>query len=213
MVKTLSLIKRRPDLSREAFREHYESVHAPLAVPLMKGLDRYVRYHVESVRHGEVVFDVLSGFWYRDADAPAATMERLEGEDGRGIREDEQKFMDAAGNRFFAVSERLLVDGEEGEGHLFVLVAKPEAQSRSECSTRLVRDHWPELEELLAGVEFALLRDAFPVAGTPLPWNAVLQVRAAEDAGLDAWAARREREGYRIAAVRTRRFESELASA
>ena len=30
MIRTLSLIKRRPDITRDAFREHYETVHAPL---------------------------------------------------------------------------------------------------------------------------------------------------------------------------------------
>ena len=45
MIRTLSLIKRRPDITRDAFREHYETVHAPLALPFMDGLERYVRYH------------------------------------------------------------------------------------------------------------------------------------------------------------------------
>ena len=62
MIRTLSLIKRRPDIERAAFREHYETVHAPLALPHMEGLVRYVRYHLEDELLGDVGFDVVSAF-------------------------------------------------------------------------------------------------------------------------------------------------------
>ena len=219
MIKTLALIKRRPDLSRSAFRDHYESVHAPLALPLMQGLERYVRHHVEAELYGEIVFDVLTAFWYRDAEAATAMMERFDSkrvpaplrrEAGRALREDELRFMDKPANTFFAVSERRLGEGSEGETSVFVLVAKPEDMTRFDCSRRLVRDHLPALVEAIEAPAFALLRDAFPVGGGPLAWNAVLQLGTAELPGLESWAKAREAEGYRVAAVRTRRFETAL---
>jgi uncharacterized protein (TIGR02118 family) len=212
VIKTLSLLKRRPDLDRAAFRHHYETTHAPLALPLMTGLVRYVRYHIEEDLRGAVGFDVLSAFWYRDAEAVAAMMERLGGEEGKAILADELEFMDKPGNTFFPVSERTLCAGEEGDSHVFVLVAKPESLSRYDCSARLAGEHFPKLLAGFDGVDFALLRDAFPQAGRPLPFNAVLQVRAAKASGLERWANSLEEQGFGVVAVRTRRFETDLAT-
>ena len=210
MIRTLSLIKRRPDITRDAFRDHYETVHAPLALPYMEGLERYVRYHLEAELLGEVGFDVISAFWYRDAESTAKLMEILASDEGKPILEDELTFMDKPANRFFPVSERLLVDGEEGDVHDWVLVRKPEALDRSEASKVLVRDHLPGLLKACDGLRFALLRDAFPVAGGEIPHNAVLQVGSDGVVGLDAWAAKLEDEGWGVAAVRTRRHETSL---
>ncbi len=210
MIRTLSLIKRRPDLDRDAFRHHYETVHAPLALPLMDGLVRYVRYHLEAELHGVVGFDVISAFWYRDAEATAKMMETLASEAGRAILEDELTFMDKPANTFFPVSERRLVEGEEGDVHDWVLVGKPDEIDRSEASKRLVRDHLPGLLGGCSDLRFALLRDAFPVDGGALRYNAVLQIGSAGIAGLEAWAAPLEAAGWTVAAVRTRRFETAL---
>ncbi len=220
MIRTFALIKRREDVSRAAFREHYESTHAPLALPLMRGLVRYVRYHFDGDAaevHGSVGCDVFSAFGYRDAESVTASMNALAGEAGKPILADEAKFMDKPSNRFFSVSETCLVEGDEGDAHLFVLVRKPESITRADCSARLLRRGWPKLLDRFRGVEFALARDAFPVrqassspqTDDPLPWNALLQVRAAEDASLSAWAEPLEADGYRVAAVRTHRFETE----
>ncbi len=217
MIQTLSLIKRRPDLERAAFRNHYETTHAPLALPLMTGLVRYVRYHLEEELLGEVGFDVLSAFWYRDAEATRTLMEALQGEAGKPILADELKFMDKAANTFFPVSERVLIDGEEGDEHVFVLVKKPESVSRYDCSAKLLADHWPRLLEGFEQVEFAFLRDTFPMRGddrgedADLRYNAILQVRASRQSGLTDWASSLESLGYEVTAVRARAFETEIS--
>ncbi|MEM9175815.1 MAG: EthD domain-containing protein [Myxococcota bacterium] len=213
MIRTLSLIKRRPDLSREAFRDHYETVHAPLALPYMDGLVRYVRYHLDAELLGEVRFDVLSAFWYRDAESTARLMAILASDEGKPILEDELTFMDKPANVFFPVSERRLEDGEEGDVHEWVLIRKPEGLDRSDASKVFVRDHLPSLLGAAGGLRFALLRDAFPVEGGVLPYNAVVQVGSDGIADLEAWAARLEGEGWTVAAVRTRRHETALGDA
>lgn len=190
MIRTLSLIKRRPDLTRAAFRDHYETTHAPLALPLMSGLLRYVRYHLEEVCEGDVFFDVMSAFWYRDAQATEKLMAALASEVGRPIREDELKFMDKEANRFFPVSEQKMVSGEEGDEHLFVLLRKPEAMTRYDFAVEWTRFDAPPFLESLGQVEFALMRDFFPMEPTKsetkapspseLPFNSVLQVRTRE---------------------------------
>lgn len=224
MIKTLSLIKRLPTISREAFRDHYETCHAPLALPHLKGLQRYVRYHVEEELLGGISgqagsksenapFDVISAFWFRDAAATAELFEMLASKVGKPILEDEQKFMDKPENRFFPVSERLWREGDEGKEHIFVFVARPSTMTRYDCSRQLTDDHWPALVGALGGAEFALLRDAFPMEGEPELWDAMMQLRAENTDSLGRWSDGMNRDGYRVAAVRTRRFETPLSEA
>lgn len=213
MIRTLSLIKRRPDLDREAFREHYETTHAPLALPLMTGLVRYVRYHLEAELRGAIGFDVVSAFWYRDAASIAKMMESLESEAGEPLLADELTFMDKSAMQFFSVSERLLVAGDEGDVHDWLLLRKPETIDRGEASKRLVRDHLPALLGEKEAVRFALLRDAFPTEGGALPYNAVLQLGPAGAVAIDAWSGELESAGWSVAAVRTRRHETDLTAA
>jgi len=216
VIKTISLIKRRPDITRDAFREHYETVHAPLALPHMTGLSRYVRYHLTDEIVGEAGFDVLSGFWYQDAESVAKLMETLQGEAGKPILADELTFMDKPANRFFPVSERTLISGEEGDEHLWVLVRKPEGLSRYDASQRLAEQSFPDLFERIEGVAFALLRDAFPMDGGPLPYNAVLQLRAGADtaaaARIEGWSVGMIESGFDVVAVATKRHETELGA-
>jgi uncharacterized protein (TIGR02118 family) len=208
MIKTLALIKRRPDLDRAAFRAHYEDVHVPLALPFLTGLIRYVRHHVVANRYGTSDFDVLTCFGFSDKAATDRVFALLEAEEGKAIREDERRFMDKDANRFFAVSERVLVDGEEGGRHLFVLVARPSTLSRHDASQALGLTHWPRLLAEIGDLEFALLRDGFPVQGGELPYDAVLQIGCRGVAGLERWSSGLEAEGYRVAAVETQRFET-----
>ena len=37
------MLVRRPDITRQQFRDHYEETHAPLALPLMKALPEGTR--------------------------------------------------------------------------------------------------------------------------------------------------------------------------
>jgi uncharacterized protein (TIGR02118 family) len=116
-MKVVALIARRPDLSREAFRRHYETRHVPLALRHIDGSQGYVRNHVtREIRGGNPGFDAASEFWYADAAALGGVVEMLEGPRGRELREDEERFMDRARNVFFPVTERHLLGPRRGPG-------------------------------------------------------------------------------------------------
>ena len=132
MLKTFALIVRRPDIDRDEFRRHYEEIHSPLALPHLEGLVRYVKYHLVDEIHGEAGFDVISGFWYRDAAAAAHTLHVIEAPEGEAIRQDERSFMDTEKNSFFAVEEaaRHGDDGDdEGALHDFLMLRAPDADA------------------------------------------------------------------------------------
>jgi uncharacterized protein (TIGR02118 family) len=87
-VKALAFMPRRPDLGRAAFREYYETRHAPLALRYLE-FERYVRNHV--IGGAEVGFDCISEFWPRRLEATAALMRTKVGE---RMRADEREFAD-----------------------------------------------------------------------------------------------------------------------
>ena len=77
MIKSVSLIFRNPDLSPEAFREYWETVHAPLIKRLLPGLIHYcgsfpVPEAAPSPHGGAVECDAVVELGWPDL----ATMER-----------------------------------------------------------------------------------------------------------------------------------------
>lgn len=107
MIRVLALLVRRPDLSREAFRDHYERTHAPLALPLLgDGVRHYLRNHVVPGLDAErCPFDVLSEFGYADGPAMKGVFARLTAPDAEAeaVRADELRFLDKPRNTFFRI--------------------------------------------------------------------------------------------------------------
>ncbi len=213
MLKVLALIKRLPELERSAFREHYEERHVVVAKPLLEHLVRYARYHIEEELIGQVDFDVVTSFGYRDQRAVEGMFATLAGPAADAILEDEKRFMDKPANRFFEVSERPWREGEEEDRSIFVFVARPPEMPRAECSRRLLRDHWPALLERATDLRFAIVRDAFPMQNTPLPFDGLMQLSVSAGVDLRGFAAGLSEQGYRVVAVQTRRFVTPLPSA
>ena len=70
--KILLLMKRRPGMSVEAFRDYYETRHAPQALQHGTSMSRYVRRfldpqpHAESGTCDELPYDVITELWFDD---------------------------------------------------------------------------------------------------------------------------------------------------
>ncbi len=106
VVKIVSLLAKRTDKSRPQFRQYYENNHVPLARGVFEGWPGYVRNHIEKVYPQQTLnFDVLTMFWYRDSLHFKSTVELLNGDAGKIIRADEDKFMSKATNRYYQVVE------------------------------------------------------------------------------------------------------------
>ena len=117
VIRTLALIVRRTDVSRREFRDHYEEIHAPLALPFMTGLQHYLRNHVAEALSGpEPGFDVMTEFGYARAEDVGHIVGILESPEGDPIRRDELTFMDTQRNTFFAIGDPVRVAGGEPLG-------------------------------------------------------------------------------------------------
>ena len=89
-MKTVGLMPRRPDITRAAFRDHYENRHAKLAIGKFP-FRKYVRNHVVASDPDPIGFDCLSEFWVDDV---AEVLRIMAGEIGDLMREDERRFTD-----------------------------------------------------------------------------------------------------------------------
>jgi hypothetical protein len=114
MIKTISLLARRPGMTREAFIEYYEQTHAPLGTTLLEPwATRYVRRYLSplpsyvsgTVR--ESPFDVATEVWYPDAAALSGLTNALQEPSVRSMFEaDEMRLFDRARSLRFMAEER-----------------------------------------------------------------------------------------------------------
>lgn len=109
MVKGIALLKRKPGLSEEEFRRHYEEVHAPLIRKLLPCIRKYVRNYVAArpfpSAAGEAEFDCVTEQWFDSMDGFREMADAMSGEVGRAIRADERTFLDRARTVYVIVEE------------------------------------------------------------------------------------------------------------
>lgn len=111
--KILLFMKRRPDISVQAFRDYYENQHAPLAEKYSAGLSRYVRRYLDPQPHpetgpgGELPFDVITELWFEDEATFAGTLKYITTTVMPDeIVEDEKQLFDRASFKIATVVER-----------------------------------------------------------------------------------------------------------
>jgi uncharacterized protein (TIGR02118 family) len=109
MIKSLSLLTRKPHLSHDEFVRHWVTVHAPLA-HAVPGLRRYVQNHIVGERHRadipttDVAVDGVAELWFDDL----ATMQRANASpEAKRLHDDGALFI--GGIKTFIIEEKLIV--------------------------------------------------------------------------------------------------------
>ncbi len=70
--KILLFMRKRADISTEAFRDYYENRHVPLCRKYAGGVKRYLRRYIEAQAHPETgpgddfPYDVITELWFDD---------------------------------------------------------------------------------------------------------------------------------------------------
>lgn len=211
-MKTVAMIVRRPDHTRDEFRAHYEDIHAPLAMEtVMEGTTRYIRNHITSEIHGAPAFDVVSSFWYRDVATVVGLTKRLEGEEGERIIADEHTFMDRDKNAFFAVTEQPVMGAEDRGAGLsaIALVRAPEGEAKTAFAEAYDQADVPNLLDAVDAPVWCLQNRA--VYGGPVApgFDLLTEVHARGDAGLAGWAAGLEARGASVLVIGVVEHETE----
>ncbi len=89
MIKTVTLLTRRPDLTTEQFHRHWKDVHAPLVLAMPK-VRRYVQARPLEVPGRQAPCDGVAEVWYDSVEDFLATAESVE---YARLLADEQNFM------------------------------------------------------------------------------------------------------------------------
>lgn len=113
MLKTLTLLKRRPDIDRAEFIRRYETGHRLIGEKVLRGhAQRYVRRYLNPVPNpvtGEVeepAHDVVMEMWFADEAAYQGFLQAISDPVVMAeIVADEETLFDRAHNRFFLLEE------------------------------------------------------------------------------------------------------------
>ena len=117
MLKQVTIIKKRPDLSADAFEEYWRTRHAEVVCEL-PGLRRYVQNHMAAA--GSRV-DGIAEVWFDDIDAMRANVGHPALE---AIRADERNFIDVDTMDSIIVEPATIIDGDATGAKLIVLVKR-----------------------------------------------------------------------------------------
>jgi len=112
MFKTVTLLKRRPDLSMEEFIAYYESAHARIGERYLAGRAlHYTRRFLHPLAPADGAdkpYDVVMEIGFADRAAFDATIAALSEPDvAAEIAEDEERLFDRAQNRMFFLEEHV----------------------------------------------------------------------------------------------------------
>ena len=112
MIKVVTLLTRKPGMSREAFIEHYETHHRKIGEKYLSGFAvKYQRRYLQSAgfrgQEGATLpFDVLMEIWYPDQDALDAALAVLSTDEAQAeIMADEERLFDRDLIRSYMVEE------------------------------------------------------------------------------------------------------------
>lgn len=109
--KILLLMNKRADISVEAFRDYYETHHAPLATKYSQGISRYIRRYIDRQPHPETGVttdgpDVITELWFEDEGIYRGTLAYITTSlMPDNIIEDEKNLFDRASFRIATVVE------------------------------------------------------------------------------------------------------------
>lgn len=110
MIKMVFMLKRHPELSRDAFIDYYESHHARLGERHAGNAARYVRRYLTAVpgpfSDADAEFDVITELWFDNQAEMDRTMAHLAESDVHAeIAADEAVLFDRARSRVYVVHE------------------------------------------------------------------------------------------------------------
>lgn len=118
MIKLIALIKRRPDVTLEAFCDYYEHRHAPLfqrAIPdeVAAAITHYVQNHAVQLGNGttETPYDCVTEIGFDDLDGMRQWSSWYLGEGGKVLRDDEENFMDPSQRTLIVTEEHRIGNG------------------------------------------------------------------------------------------------------
>jgi len=126
LIKVISLFRRKPDLSVEAFQDYWLNTHADI-VCQMPEVKRYVQSHtrLSGYRNRVPAYDGVAELWFEDSNALRTLAARPE---LQATKSDHVKFMDMSSYREFIGEDVVIKDGpipSDGVKNIEIVKCKP----------------------------------------------------------------------------------------
>jgi uncharacterized protein (TIGR02118 family) len=140
VITNLTMFKRRPGLSVEAFRNYWQTVHRDLALEL-PGLRHYVQHPTDDsgYRRHEPVYDGVAETTWNGLD----DLRQLRGSVEIGnVLSDEPNLMDMARRDEIVTADHVVVDGEPAADALTMMVF---VKRRSDLSPESFHTYWRDI--------------------------------------------------------------------
>ena len=107
MIKLTMLIRRKDGMTREEFREYYETNHIPLAEAHTPYLVGYKRNFIVDQFAGEDQFDCITEFWFDvEVDYAEVRATLFPADVQKMMAEDEANFIDRSRSQLFLIDEQ-----------------------------------------------------------------------------------------------------------
>ena len=111
MVKVIAMLKRKDGLTLEEFLRYWQDQHGLLLLKLFPGLQKCVQNSPVRLPGGrELQFDGIVELWFDDLESWRKAADFYLGDEGKPIRDDEEKFLDKSKLVFFIAEEKLVTD-------------------------------------------------------------------------------------------------------
>lgn len=109
MIKLIQLLKRKGGLTQEEFSQYWEEIHGPLAAKMIPKLRKYVHnYPIRLSKGGEPPIDGIAELWFNDLESWRESVNWYRSDEGKVIREDEDKFIDKSKLVVFVAEEKVV---------------------------------------------------------------------------------------------------------
>ncbi len=96
-------------MTQAEFSRYWEEEHGPLIAGVFPGVKRYVQNHpVRLPRGDKLQINGVAEVWYDDLEAWQAAVDFYLSEDGKVVRDDEEKFIDKKRMVFLVVEEKAI---------------------------------------------------------------------------------------------------------
>jgi len=110
MIKSFTIARRVPSITKEEYLNYWKEKHAPLAAQVIPGVRKYVQNHPIHLPGVELEMDGITEMWWDNVDALQNYLNWRQTPEARILLEDEKKFSDGSRKmRFFAV-EHIILD-------------------------------------------------------------------------------------------------------
>lgn len=110
MIKSISLIHRRPGLTKEQFYDYWENQHGPLAAANIPGLKKYVQNHFLTVPGFKYEGDGVVEMWYDTVEDFKKSLEFLQSDAGKHIAADGDSIATMNDGFFWVTEEHVIKD-------------------------------------------------------------------------------------------------------